>query len=241
DPRGHGQLGPRARARGRDRREDRHDQRGPRRVVRRLLLAARRRGLGRLRRRPAPRPVRRGGGAAHLVALHEAGPRRVPRGGLPRPRRDHDGQHRRDQRQARRRRVSPRRARDLPPRHRARAVRGAPRHHPAGAEPVAALPRLAAALGRRPARVPWLLALALAVGAAGCAPSGGRSVARPPVAKTPAPSTSKTPPPPTSNPPIVGSEETGEASWYGLRHHGHTTASGEAYDMNALTAAHPTL
>jgi len=61
------------------------------------------------------------------------------------------------------------------------------------------------------------------------------------VAKTPAPSTSKTPPPPTSNPPIVGSEETGEASWYGLRHHGHTTASGEAYDMNALTAAHPTL
>lgn len=30
-------------------------------------------------------------------------------------------------------------------------------------------------------------------------------------------------------------------SWYGPRFHGRTTANGETYDMNALTAAHRTL
>lgn len=33
----------------------------------------------------------------------------------------------------------------------------------------------------------------------------------------------------------------GVASWYGQRFHGRKTASGEVYDMEALTAAHPTL
>ncbi|HWK47824.1 MAG TPA: septal ring lytic transglycosylase RlpA family protein [Stellaceae bacterium] len=33
----------------------------------------------------------------------------------------------------------------------------------------------------------------------------------------------------------------GIASWYGARHHGKRTASGEAFDMAAMTAAHPTL
>ncbi|WP_442968786.1 septal ring lytic transglycosylase RlpA family protein [Ramlibacter sp.] len=33
----------------------------------------------------------------------------------------------------------------------------------------------------------------------------------------------------------------GVASWYGLSFHGRRTASGERFDMNALTAAHPTL
>ena len=33
----------------------------------------------------------------------------------------------------------------------------------------------------------------------------------------------------------------GRASWYGLAFHGRKTASGEPFDMNALTAAHPTL
>jgi len=33
----------------------------------------------------------------------------------------------------------------------------------------------------------------------------------------------------------------GLASWYGRRFHGKKTASGELYDMNAMTAAHPTL
>lgn len=31
------------------------------------------------------------------------------------------------------------------------------------------------------------------------------------------------------------------ASWYGGKFHGRTTASGEKYNMNALTAAHKTL
>jgi rare lipoprotein A len=34
---------------------------------------------------------------------------------------------------------------------------------------------------------------------------------------------------------------TGRASWYGEAHHGLLTASGERYDMHALTAAHRTL
>ena len=33
----------------------------------------------------------------------------------------------------------------------------------------------------------------------------------------------------------------GVASWYGRRFHGNKTASGELYDMYAMTAAHPTL
>ena len=35
--------------------------------------------------------------------------------------------------------------------------------------------------------------------------------------------------------------ERGLASWYGERHHGRRTASGETFDMRALTAAHRTL
>ena len=35
--------------------------------------------------------------------------------------------------------------------------------------------------------------------------------------------------------------ETGVASWYGEPFHGRNTASGEKYDMNDLTCAHPTL
>ena len=35
--------------------------------------------------------------------------------------------------------------------------------------------------------------------------------------------------------------QTGKASWYGSRFHGRKTASGERYDMNAMTAAHRTL
>ncbi len=36
-------------------------------------------------------------------------------------------------------------------------------------------------------------------------------------------------------------DRTGIASWYGADFHGRKTANGEVYDMNALTAAHPTL
>lgn len=36
-------------------------------------------------------------------------------------------------------------------------------------------------------------------------------------------------------------DEVGLASWYGDFFHGRSTANGEVYDMNALSAAHPTL
>ncbi|MDO4223222.1 MAG: septal ring lytic transglycosylase RlpA family protein [Acinetobacter sp.] len=35
--------------------------------------------------------------------------------------------------------------------------------------------------------------------------------------------------------------QTGVASWYGRQFHGRKTASGETFNMNAMTAAHPTL
>ncbi len=36
-------------------------------------------------------------------------------------------------------------------------------------------------------------------------------------------------------------DRVGVGSWYGDRFHGKATANGELFDMNALTAAHPTL
>jgi peptidoglycan lytic transglycosylase len=48
-------------------------------------------------------------------------------------------------------------------------------------------------------------------------------------------------PEPGPGPPHADQIQTGEASWYGEPHHGRRTASGEIYDMYALTAAHPTL
>lgn len=38
-----------------------------------------------------------------------------------------------------------------------------------------------------------------------------------------------------------GFQQTGIASWYGTKFHGHRTSSGETYDMYAMTAAHKTL
>lgn len=35
--------------------------------------------------------------------------------------------------------------------------------------------------------------------------------------------------------------QVGRASWYGRRFQGHRTASGEAFDLNLLTCAHPSL
>jgi len=46
---------------------------------------------------------------------------------------------------------------------------------------------------------------------------------------------------PATAPPAPGTRIVGSASWYGSRHQGHATASGEAYDMNKLTAAHRTM
>jgi rare lipoprotein A len=38
----------------------------------------------------------------------------------------------------------------------------------------------------------------------------------------------------------AGDTESGIASWYGVPYHGRRSASGEIYDMEKLTAAHPT-
>ena len=45
---------------------------------------------------------------------------------------------------------------------------------------------------------------------------------------------------PAGAPPAPGTRIVGLASWYGQRHQGHATASGEIYDVNKLTAAHRT-
>ena len=41
--------------------------------------------------------------------------------------------------------------------------------------------------------------------------------------------------------PQEGYTENGLASWYGNPYHGQSSASGEIYDMEGFTAAHPTL
>lgn len=46
-------------------------------------------------------------------------------------------------------------------------------------------------------------------------------------------------PPPI--PAVLGAKETGSASWYGHPYHGRRASSGEIYDMNQMTAAHPQL
>lgn len=76
------------------------------------------------------------------------------------------------------------------------------------------LPRLAAALS-------------VVVLLAGCASARPRGTMTPPTATTP--------------PREQDAALTGNASWYGKPHQGRKTASGESFDMNALTAAHRTL
>ena len=45
----------------------------------------------------------------------------------------------------------------------------------------------------------------------------------------------------TTTPPAPGTRVVGFASWYGQRHQGRATASGEVFDMTKLTAAHRTM
>lgn len=84
---------------------------------------------------------------------------------------------------------------------------------------------------------------------AACASGAGGSSVRPtmPVVTDPAPIVSGTMRPyqirgrwyrPEEQPHY---DETGMASWYGDQFHGRPTATGERFDMNALTAAHKTL
>jgi len=88
--------------------------------------------------------------------------------------------------------------------------------------------------------LPWVAALALAAALAGCETTRGVVRAPPPErAPPPAPPGPPAPRTPASRPPLP--DESGSASWYGRKHQGQPTASGEAYDMHALTAAHPSL
>ena len=90
--------------------------------------------------------------------------------------------------------------------------------------------------------------LSLLAACAGGASSGGRGVpGAVPVVTDPAPIVSGTMRPyqirgrwyrPEEQPRY---DETGLASWYGDQFHGRPTATGERFDMNALTAAHKTL
>lgn len=61
----------------------------------------------------------------------------------------------------------------------------------------------------------------------------------PPAASLAVPVAGSAPPDPLSETPR--DSQTGIASWYGDRFHGRHTASGEIYDMHAMTAAHPDL
>ena len=60
-----------------------------------------------------------------------------------------------------------------------------------------------------------------------------------PLATTP----SAEPPAPSADPTLyaVGWTQTGIASWYGEPFHGRTTAAGNTYDMDAISAAHRTI
>jgi rare lipoprotein A len=93
-------------------------------------------------------------------------------------------------------------------------------------------PRLVQALIRPGALASWVVALALT----GCATGPAMVTAPPP--EMPAPQPAPAPAPKAAPRPA---EATGKASWYGKAHHGQPTASGEIYDMHALTAAHRSL
>jgi rare lipoprotein A len=58
---------------------------------------------------------------------------------------------------------------------------------------------------------------------------------------TPPPKTAAPEPAPTPQASPAPVSIVGNASWYGAFHHGRRTASGEIFDMRALTAAHRTL
>ena len=104
------------------------------------------------------------------------------------------------------------------------------------------------------------LAGLLVLGSAGCAVVGYPAPVRAPVTVAATPSRGSPPPPGgvmlaaapirtyevfgrsyTTLPIAVGFREIGVASWYGEPFHGRPTASGERFDMYALTAAHRAL
>src|SRR5574341_630740 len=87
----------------------------------------------------------------------------------------------------------------------------------------------------RAASLARLALIGLAVLASGCAATGrdGRGA--------PAREALGAPPAEHGRPERASGSRVGLASWYGRWHQGRRTASGEAYDMNGLTAAHRTI
>ena len=85
-----------------------------------------------------------------------------------------------------------------------------------------------------------LLVVAVAGVLAGCATAEAprQRTESPP---QPRPSGPSTPARPGTKAPAAPTVLMGKASWYGDAHHGQRTASGERYDMTAMTAAHRTL
>ena len=77
-----------------------------------------------------------------------------------------------------------------------------------------------------------LAAASLSACASSAPPLAGSSLPAPALAAAPAPMAAVRP---------VSFTETGTASWYGREFHHKRTASGERFNMNALTAAHRTL
>ena len=91
-----------------------------------------------------------------------------------------------------------------------------------------------------PARRPWALgsaALALLVYGGVVVSDAGRPASPPPAAPVAVVAVTKAAPAEWS----TGPAHRGQASWYGREFQGSPTASGEPFDMNALTAAHRTL
>jgi len=89
---------------------------------------------------------------------------------------------------------------------------------------------------------PKLMATLAVLLVQGCSGIVSRKATPPPVVTAPSviePQVRKEVPPPEAGEKKV--EQVGEASWYGSAHQGKTTASGEPFNQNALTAAHPTL
>lgn len=85
-------------------------------------------------------------------------------------------------------------------------------------------------MAARPATVGGLLLASLVL--SGCSLVGGRPATPSPASSGDRPSAGEFGP---------GWTEVGVASWYGEPYHGRRTASGEIYDMEAATGAHPTL
>ena len=74
--------------------------------------------------------------------------------------------------------------------------------------------------------------------------SAGADALAPPLLSVPGETLLIDPPPAAPAPGIElapEADEVGLASWYGAKFHKRRTASGELFDMKALTAAHPTL